>query len=178
MERSDDAGAVTSRRKLIGAGLATTGAAYVAPQILSTAVAGAQSQTCYAFKIEGNNTSCVGESDLNDSGCGANFNAAFAGAGSRLNVQGCPPAGTIDVTEGGINSEAGATIEAGPNCTFVFAGFKAGNACYWPGGSEGNGIDTGASVVIGGDTKSVRIESSRGISHMVFIVCCSGSPVG
>jgi len=169
----------TSRRKLLGAGIATTGAAYVAPQILSTAVAGAQTETCYAFKIEA--SGIEDESDLNDRSCSDAFNAAFATAGAgKTGILGAAPASAYTVTFGGVGAN-NATITAGANCTFLFAGFKAADSCFWNNnmrdGSPGPGFQDDG-VTISADGKTVLIESEEAaISHMVFLVCCVGSPV-
>jgi hypothetical protein len=166
-----------SRRRLIKTGVAATGVAFVAPQILNTAVAGAETMTCYGFKI--------GEGNLNpgppisdpacDGSFNSNLNAAFEG--STTNLDSASGQALVSVTSGGLG-QANATVEiTSANCTFAFAGFKAADACF---------DDSGDSVTISGGGKTATIVSPdqggppgpavANISHMTFVVCCTGSP--
>lgn len=171
---------VQNRRRFIKGGVAATGAAYVVPQILSTATASAQTTTCYGLKFE--NGGCIGAAG-NDPACGPNFNAAFALAynsgGSQ--VAGCGAPAVASITAGGTGDDnKTATVTAGTNCTIEFAGSKSSNTCFWPGNSEwtGNGNSgnqpTGT-VVVSADKKTATFTATKDLSHLTLVICCTGS---
>jgi hypothetical protein len=157
----------SSRRQLLAGGAAVAGAAYVAPQVLRRSVAGAQSVTCYAAKVEvpGN---CEGEADLNDSGCDVPFNASLAAAGAGATVvDGCgelvvgqASEGVITVTVLGCNA---------PDIRFV--GAKFGNDCYAGSGSPPAAV--GAITVGANGFSATRGQGTgNGLSHAVVLWCC------
>lgn len=175
-EMEEHGEASPSRRRLIKTGVAATGVAFVAPQILNTAVAGAMTTTCYAFKLQTNNV-CSGDlnpSGPNDPSCDAAFNsqlASAANAGDTLSLDCAAGAALVNVDSGGQGTNGSTISVTGDNCVLTFAGFKAANTCY------ANGDP---SVVIAGDDKSVTFTTPgpQAISHMTFVVCCTGSPHG
>ena len=122
----------TSRRKLLQGGLAATGASYVAPQVLRTSVAGAQTSTTYAFEFIGNDDAgriCgvdfvgfFGAAGLlsaaGHSACDANFNTAFSAALPNEARVECPPPSclsdleTASIGTGGLGGGLGGTVTA------------------------------------------------------------------
>jgi hypothetical protein len=160
------------RRRLIQAGVATTGAAYVAPQILKTAIAGANTRVYVSFKIESSGVDAV---NGRDPSCGPGFNDALVAAGPT-GTTGTTDASVVSIDKGGVGYE-GAAITAGPGCELLFVGFKAGRGCYWPGSGTKEGDDAEAYVTISDDKRTATIKSpDHNISHMTFVVCCLGSP--
>ena len=179
MSEQNHGEASPSRRRLLKAGVATTGAAYIAPQILNTAVAGAQTTTCYGFKI-GNGT--LNPNGPSDPSCNTPFNNELAAAfpsGATVNLNQAAGQALVSVTSGGLN-QLNATIEVtSANCVFSFVGFKAANPCY---------TDSHPSVTISNGGKTATIVSPprqrpngttrppAEISHITLVVCCTGSP--
>ncbi len=192
----------TDRRKLLKAGLATTGAAYAVPQILNTTAAGAQTTVCYGVKLEesspgSGSTSCTGldfGTATPDPSCGTNFNTALSGVlGVSPGASSPHCAWMTNVTFVGANTAfswtetTDQTITIPDNCEFAFVGFKAGQGCYWiipPGtsvSSEGT-VDPGVFINLsnGNKTATIGTTSSGGtakdISHLTLAICCTGSP--
>jgi hypothetical protein len=156
-----------SRRALIRRAAATGAVAWAAPTILHMSAAGAQTQSCYAFKLEGGCV-CPGGGGLNpgpppnDPACAGTpgFNTALAAAIAANSAQlACPPAGTI-VSAVGCNASATATITLRQGCTFAFTGGKAGPDCF----VSGNGVGT--------NTTTITAPGQQGLSHVVLVVCC------
>lgn len=146
------------RRTLIKRGVAATGAAYIAPQVLHMSVAGAQTTTCHAVKYEPN---CNALGPNLDPSCDAAFNNAIAAAlGGNANA-GCPAPLTVN----GVGTNNATVSVTRADCTLSFVGFKAAQTCSYTGG-----------VTIAGDGKSATIASpDNAISHITVVVCCTSS---
>ena len=165
---------VTSRRRLLTGGAAATGAAYLAPQILRTAAAGAMTATVYVFKLAlGGSCSAAGlVAGPSDPACDAAFNSALqaAASGSGNLVIGCPPAGIISSS---LNVRSGDVSILGANCTLAFLGVSttAGD-CYPPGTVPGD------AVLIDADEKGgcYVLDSSDSFDALIVAVRCVGSP--
>ncbi len=165
---------VTSRRRLLTGGAAATGAAYIAPQLLRTAAAGAMTGTVYVFKLAlGGGCSTAGlTAGPADVGCDATFNGALQAAtsGTGTVVIGCPPAGIISSN---LNVQSGDVSILGANCTLVFLGVSttAGD-CHPPGTVPGD------VVLIDADQKGgcYVLDSSESFDALIVAVHCVGSP--
>jgi hypothetical protein len=155
---------------LIG-GSAVTGAAYVAPQILSTAVAGAQTATVYVFKYTSAGCVTTGISaGPNDADCDMAFSntlqADVAGEGT-VNIS-CPPAGFATSNVGVTAGE----VTAGATCMVVFAGVSTNQGtCY----TTGHRDDI---VLIDADMKGACYVLPEGETFSAFTIAlrCDGSP--
>ncbi len=176
------------RRRLLKAGAAAAGGAFVVPQILNTTAAGAQTETCYRFAevitptLGGENQDCTdisGIQNLNGNGplCPGfvtALNGVVAGLPSVLDE--CPPA-PLDFSP---LTRAGGTIELPAGCRFEFAGIALAQlfgqpniACAWAGGDQ-----TAGSASIGPEnTASFSISNiaDNVVTAFVFVVCCTGS---
>lgn len=163
-----------SRRRLLKTGVAATGAAYIAPQILNTAVAGAQTTTCYAFKI-GSGIINPGP-PINDPSCDSGFNGELAAAATgTISTNQTAGLALINITAGGLGQQSITVEVTGAGCTLAFFGAKAGNSCYPT-------SDASVSITNGGKTGTFVSPDRPGppgpadISHMTLVVCCTGSP--
>lgn len=172
---SDDQRSGISRRTLIRRAAATGAIAWAAPQILHMSAAGAQTQTCYAFKLQTSSCTCSGDNGglnpgppPNDPSCPSGFNTPFAAAISSNNAQlACPPAGTTVSPTSGCADTKTATITLKQGCLFKFVGYKASNDCF-------NCADPGTGCTGGVNTNAVTINSAnnKNISHVDVVVCC------
>lgn len=161
---------IPGRRRLLLGGVATTGAAYVAPQVLHMAVAGAQAATVHVFKLDntGCNTSGLAAGPT-DADCDAAFNAALSGSvvGQGTLTIGCPPAGVATPNLGVTSGE----VVVGPNCTVLFAGVLTNQGtCYASG-------QAGGEVLIEPDEKSACYVLAGGetFASITLAVRCVGS---
>jgi hypothetical protein len=149
-----------SRRTLIRRAAATGAVAWAAPTILNMSAAGAQTQQCFSFKLDGAGCPCVGiNPDSGDPSCDATFNAAFAAATPPGTLGQCPPAGTIVSATGCAGPQAIITVRQG--CTITFAGGKGGPNCFVCGAN-----------CTGVGTSTVTITQSN-LSHVILVVCCA-----
>lgn len=155
---------------LIG-GSAMTGAAYVAPQILSTAVAGAQTATVYVFKFTsaGCVTTGIGAGP-NNVDCDMAFNNSLqtAVSGQGTVTIACPPAGFATPNVGVTAGE----ITVGASCIIVFAGVSTNQGtCY----TTGHPDDI---VLIDPDQKGACYVLPEGETFSAFTIAlrCDGSP--
>ena len=159
-----------SRRKLFKAGLATTAAAYVAPQVLRTSVAGAQTLSLFVYEVFPN-SSCSAEnfaSDGSHTGCDDAINPtlrSFVIGGAHL---GCPTsvdgANTVDFFNNNLSVElAGAFnggFDFGAECeVLILAALLEDGSCM-------------ASPV------GTFFSADSPISSVVVAANCIGSPVG
>jgi hypothetical protein len=150
-----------SRRALIRRAAVTGAVAWVAPQILHMSAAGAQTQTCYSFKL-GGDCGCSGVNpDTGDPSCDATFNAAFAAATPPGTLGVCPPAGTIVSATGCTGAQAVVTVKQG--CTITFAGGKAGEDCFVC-GANCSGVGT--------SSVTINKPGQNNLSHVILVVCC------
>ena len=164
---------VRSRRRLLAAGAATTGVAYVAPQVLGTAVAGAMTATIHVFKLSlGGGCSTAGlVAGPSDTDCDAAFNSALssdvAAAGGTV-VIGCPPAGSISSN---LNVTSG-DVSLGANCTLVFLGVGTASGTCHPPGSAGD------PVLIDADEKGgcYVLPEGETFGFLTVAIRCVGSP--
>jgi hypothetical protein len=147
-----------SRRTLIKRAAATGAVAWAAPTILHMSAAGAQTQTCYAFKLQAGAAgacTCTPLSGGIDPACGIGPGPGTPDA--------CPPPGVI-VSATGCSESTTATITLRQGCLFTFVGYKAGNSCFTcPTGCTG-GVGTN-SVTIG--------PTAMNLSHVILGVCCT-----
>ncbi len=165
---------VTSRRRLLTGGAAATGAAYIAPQLLRTAAAGAMTATVYVFKLAlGGSCSIAGlAAGPSDPGCDAAFNTALQAATSGADnlVIGCPPAGIISSS---LNVRSGDVSILGANCTLVFLGVSTtAGTCHPPGTVPGD------AVLIDADGKGgcYVLDATESFDALIVAVRCVGSP--
>ena len=160
-----------SRRKLFKAGLATTAAAYVAPQVLRTSVAGAQTFSTYLYEVFPNG-SCSAENFLSNGdhlGCDAAVNAGLRGFVSQADaIVGCPTsvdgANTVSFFNNNTSVEiAGAFkggVDFGAQCDVgILAGLLEDGSCM-------------ASPV------GTFFSAESPISSVIVAAVCVGSPVG
>ena len=89
-----------SRRKLLQGGLAATGAAYVAPQVLRTSAVGAVAGTRHAFEVFSDlSCSAINLSSTGHSLCTGPFNNEFIANSAGADIS-CPP---VDLCLGQFN---------------------------------------------------------------------------
>ncbi len=157
MDERIDRGMVTSRRTMLRTGVAATGAAYVAPQILRTAVAGANSTTTYFFSVD--QRGCVDNvvENVGVASCDSAFNGDIGNAvAAAMNPMFACPSTMGLVTVSGFG-EAG-TVTVGANATLVFLGVVADGNCV-TGGTAGT-----ANTMIAADAKSGSYFAGEGFT--------------
>jgi hypothetical protein len=147
-------GAATSRRTLIKRGAVAAGAAWVAPTILSMNTAGAQTRTCYAFKL---NSSCGCTPATSDGSCGPGLANAVAANGA---IGACPPAGVVTAVSG-CNDDGCITVRSG--CTIQYLEMQPGGPST-PCVTFCNGC--------GSQTVCWTNPVTQGVSHLNVVICC------
>jgi hypothetical protein len=170
-----------SRRRLLKTGLATTGAAYVAPQILKTSVAGAMTTTLYSFRVDPATGTCIGgafgfPTPPAGSPCSP-FPTVLGNAiiGGTLHSDTCPPSGSFSAVVG--PGSVALTAQAG--ATFTFAGYL-GAGCVWTTAGAGLPLDNAtASAEISADMKVANF-LDRGdfqpSDFLLLVISVTGSP--
>ena len=172
------------RRRLLQGGAALTGAAYVAPALLNTAVAGASTHTCYVYGVGGRGcTADIASLDGLDSTVSA---ALIAAATDSLDQSPCVanPAGLV---AGDILGFEDATFAVASNCSILAVAVGVGsNYLYGVAADVGDGYDitstlpNGVNVAIlrpDGHRRRITVSVSGGfIGSLAVTVCCTGSP--
>lgn len=192
MSEQNHGEASPSRRRLLKAGVATTGAAYIAPQILNTAVAGAQTSSCYVMKFEGSGSSgLTGPSWDNSDKCGT-FNAAITNSFMGTLQSGVAPGTTV--SPGPAGGEVDTVVQIPTGCEFRLVGWKSATAFFWKTNTTSGLADNAASSKANCESESVTSESivfdlaaaggptatikpNQGVSHVTLVICCTGSPI-
>jgi hypothetical protein len=146
--------AATSRRTLIKRGAVAAGAAWVAPTILSMNTAGAQTRTCYAFKLS---AGCTCAAATADPSCGGGFAAAVGANGA---IGACPPAGVVTAVSG-CNDDGCITVRSG--CTIQYLEMQPGGPST-PCVTFCNGC--------GSQTVCWTNPVTQGVSHLNVVICC------
>ncbi len=178
----------TDRRTLIKGGIAATSAAYAAPQILRTGVAGAQTSLCYVMKFQSSgNSSLTGPNWDNSDNCGQ-FNTAIGNSFMGSLVGGIPPGTMVVPSPNG--AEVPHTVTIPPGCEFRLVGWKAATGFFWKTNTTSGLVDFSASsqsgcpaapaitteaITFSGQTATIA--PRQGVSHVVVVICCPGSPL-
>ena len=169
------------RRRLLKGGAATASAAYVAPQIVRTAVAGAQTTTCYMYGVDGNG--CSGDPASLDGFDSTIFTQLMAVAPlGTLDRNPCTadPAGLDALSLGG--NEVTITVGAGCEIRAVAVADEDGRTLVGTINTTVGGYDTATTGgFIGGITRvdftNITVSSNLDtIASVAVTVCCTGSP--
>ena len=172
------------RRRLLKGGAALTGAAYVAPAVLNTAVAGASTTTCYVYGVDGDGCSALIESL--DGLDGTVATALMGAATDTLDTSPCTanPAGLV---AGNILGFEDATFSVASNCSILAVAVGVGRAYFFGvAAAVGDGYDVTSTLPNGvtggirrpdGNRQRVTVSVSGGfIDSLAVTVCCTGSP--
>ena len=173
------------RRRLLKGGAALTGAAYVAPAVLNTAVAGASTTKCYVYGFSsGGCTADVASLP----GMGSMVASALLGAASTPSTERDPctvnPAGLSNAVIGQsaieISVDANCEILAVAASSFPLEGVHPLLVATADPASAGYDVTTTGAYVGGiarlNGRRHIRVSSNASIVAIAFTICCTGSP--